>query len=381
MKYDARFSVVLPLSSLSENRLNSFEEMCQRYMLAVDLPITLNRQGDMYIVSSRRSLRDAQELRRRISALGFPADVVADENGEGEEVTAMALNTLVVDADAFVANRPEDAGDIMSSAWESLELPAAGRQGHEKLVAHTPEMLVEEEKSKDSTKNISFMDLMKVVLDAEKIEQSDSRHAAQKNVAHTRETPQTDDLEVEIDLSTWGEEQCQKEKTLVTSEAFVRKLIQEDQKNIDKTDHASKADSEKVRSEPRSQTSKTEKTLAEASPQKVCSEDNRANASDTASGTHAEVSATPSSGTHGAEEKGAAVPTAKKEDAQTGQEQSSPQKTGEGIAHGCEKKGGNALHIMHICLFVLAIICVILVCIHLFVVPLPFISALSAFTF
>lgn len=379
MKYDARFSVVLPLSSLSENRLNSFEEMCQRYMLAVDLPITLNRQGDMYIVSSRRSLRDAQVLRRRISALGFPADVVADENGEGEEVTAMSLNTLVVDADAFVANRPEDAGDIMSSAWESLELPAAGRQGHEKLVAHTPEMLVEEETARDSTKNISFMDLMKVVLDAEKTEQADGRHAAQKNVAHTRETPQTDDLEVEIDLSTWGEEQCQKEKTLVTSEAFVRKLIQEDQKNIDKPEHASKTDSDQECREPLPQTSKTEKPLAEVSPQKAHSEDN--NASDTATGTHAEVSENPSSGTHGAEKKEAAAPTAKKEDAQTGQEQSSPKKAGDGIAHGSEKKGGNALHIMHICLLVLAIIGVILACIHLFVVPLSFISALSAFTF
>lgn len=379
MKYDARFSVVLPLSSLSENRLNSFEEMCQRYMLAVDLPITLNRQGDMYIVSSRRSLRDAQVLRRRISALGFPADVVADENGEGEEVTAMSLNTLVVDADAFVANRPEDAGDIMSSAWESLELPAAGRQGHEKLVAHTPEMLVEEETARDSTKNISFMDLMKVVLDAEKTEQADGRHAAQKNVAHTRKTPQTDDLEVEIDLSTWGEEQCQKEKTLVTSEAFVRKLIQEDQKNIDKPEHASKTDSDQERREPLPQTSKTEKPLSEASPQKAHSEDN--NASDTATGTHAEVSENPSSGTHGAEIKEAAAPTAKKEDAQTGQEQSSPKKAGDGIAHGCEKKGGNALHIMHICLLVLATIGVILACIHLFVVPLSFISALSAFTF
>jgi hypothetical protein len=36
MKYDARFSVVLPASSLASNRLDSFEKMCQRYKLAVE---------------------------------------------------------------------------------------------------------------------------------------------------------------------------------------------------------------------------------------------------------------------------------------------------------------------------------------------------------
>ena len=167
MKYDARFSVVLPLSSLDSNRLDSFEEMCQRYKLAVDLPISLNQRGDLYIVSSGLSLRDAQMLRRQIAGIGFPADVIADEvNGE-EKVTTSSLNTLVVGSDVFEANRPEDVGDIMSSAWENLEIPATEDVNLDDLVTRTPEMLVEEETANNSTKGVSFMELMKAARGSE----------------------------------------------------------------------------------------------------------------------------------------------------------------------------------------------------------------------
>ena len=167
MKYDARFSVVLPASSLASNRLDSFEKMCQRYKLAVELPIILNRQGDMYVVSSGLSLRDAQMLRRQIAGLGFPADVTADEENTEDHITTSSLNTLVVGSDAFDSHRPEDAGDIMSSAWESLELPAADSVDADDLVARTPEMLIEDENANGSTKGVSLMDLMKAVRDAE----------------------------------------------------------------------------------------------------------------------------------------------------------------------------------------------------------------------
>ena len=167
MKYDARFSVVLPASSLASNRLDSFEKMCQRYKLAVELPIILNRQGNMFVVSSGLSLRDAQMLRRQIAGLGFPADVMADEESTEDRITTSSLNTLVVGSDAFDSHRPEDAGDIMSSAWESLELPAADSIDADELVARTPEMLVEDENVNGSTKGVSLMDLMKAVRDAE----------------------------------------------------------------------------------------------------------------------------------------------------------------------------------------------------------------------
>ena len=96
MKHEAKFSVIVPCEQFSSEQMEMFEAMAQRYGLPIDLPLRSDGHGN-FVAARGLNLRDAQGLRRQISSLGYPADVVNDAS-EATRVSSSTPDTLVVDA-------------------------------------------------------------------------------------------------------------------------------------------------------------------------------------------------------------------------------------------------------------------------------------------
>ncbi len=123
MKHEAKFSVIVPAEQFTSEQIETFEAVTQKYGLPVVLPLRNDGRGN-FIAAQGLNLRDAQGLRRKISGLGYPADVVSDAS-EDTRVSSLTPDTLVVDAinpDDF--DLQPSVGDITADAWSSLEMPA-----------------------------------------------------------------------------------------------------------------------------------------------------------------------------------------------------------------------------------------------------------------
>ncbi len=123
MKHEAKFSVIVPAEQFTSEQIETFEAVTQKYGLPVDLPLRSDGRGN-FIAAQGLNLRDAQGLRRKISGLGYPADVVSDAS-EDTRVSSLTPDTLVVDAiNADDFDMQPSVGDITADAWSSLEMPS-----------------------------------------------------------------------------------------------------------------------------------------------------------------------------------------------------------------------------------------------------------------
>lgn len=122
MKHEAKFSVIVPCEQFSSEQMEMFEAMAQRYGLPIDLPLRSDGHGN-FVAARGLNLRDAQGLRRQISSLGYPADVVNDAS-EATRVSSSTPDTLVVDAIDVDFDTQDPVSEITADAWSSLEMPS-----------------------------------------------------------------------------------------------------------------------------------------------------------------------------------------------------------------------------------------------------------------
>lgn len=122
MKHEAKFSVIVPCEQFTSEQAEVFETVAQRYGLSIDLPLRSDGHGN-FIAARGLNLRDAQGLRRQISSLGYPADVVNDTS-EATRVRSSTPDTLVVDAVDVDFDTQDPVSEITADAWSSLEMPS-----------------------------------------------------------------------------------------------------------------------------------------------------------------------------------------------------------------------------------------------------------------
>lgn len=122
MKHEAKFSVIVPCEQFSSEQMEMFEAVAQRYGLPIVLPLRSDGHGN-FVAARGLNLRDAQGLRRQISSLGYPADVVNDAS-EATRVSSSNPDTLVVDAIDVDFDTQDPVSEITADAWSSLEMPS-----------------------------------------------------------------------------------------------------------------------------------------------------------------------------------------------------------------------------------------------------------------
>lgn len=122
MKHETKFSVIVPCEQFTSEQAEVFETVAQRYGLSIDLPLRSDGHGN-FIAARGLNLRDAQGLRRQISSLGYPADVV-NVASEATRVGSSTPDTLVVDAVDVDFDTQDPVSEITADAWSSLEMPS-----------------------------------------------------------------------------------------------------------------------------------------------------------------------------------------------------------------------------------------------------------------
>ena len=186
MKHEAKFSVILPAGNYASAQIETFEQLAIRYNLPVNLPLNVDRAGNL-IVASALSLRDAQLLRRQVAGLGFPADCVSDAS-ESQLLAPKdaSIDTLVVGALDVPDPTTDSIGDLTSDAWSSLEMPSSldlglsdaadvsgvGRWNESNWLEPDDSAIPQETPTKESTLGMSAMDLFAAAQAANKVSTS-----------------------------------------------------------------------------------------------------------------------------------------------------------------------------------------------------------------
>lgn len=160
MKQVAKFSVIVPADHFSAEQIEIFETTAQRYGLPITLPLRADGYGNL-IISQGMSLRDAQVLRRHISGLGYPADVVNDTS-ETPRVSNAVSDTLVVDAIDADFETQDAVSDIAADAWSSLEMPSLDLGLFDGDESNDSSLPSSDGAKEEKTLSLSAMDLFKV---------------------------------------------------------------------------------------------------------------------------------------------------------------------------------------------------------------------------
>lgn len=160
MKQVAKFSVIVPADHFSAEQIEIFETTAQRYGLPITLPLRADGYGNL-IISQGMSLRDAQVLRRHISGLGYPADVVNDTS-EPPRVSNAVSDTLVVDAIDADFETQDAVSDIAADAWSSLEMPSLDLGLFDGDESNDSSLPSSDGAKEEKTLSLSAMDLFKV---------------------------------------------------------------------------------------------------------------------------------------------------------------------------------------------------------------------------